>query len=495
MCSSSEQAEKYIAELRLACRFPIQTIRLTSDKGIFEQVRDGLEDGVGAAMVLDIDRAASDPQTGSALLQHLNLSRTKWKDAFSIPIVFWVAEYFHGDLLRLAPDFFHWSGGTFLFPQVDGIVSESILSSVWLGEKDPGLPVELHRARIAELESRLSVEPANERDWRARRTWLLELASHYMTLAEYRKALTLLDQAHEIGSRSGDSDDGAYWNNRALILLYLGDFGEAEQSSRRALEIAERSFDADDTRVAAALNNLASLLQATNRLGEAEPLMRRALQIDEKSNGPDHPKVAIKLNNLAQLLRATNRMGEAEPLMRRALRIDEKSYGPDHPEVATDLNNLASLLRATNRMGEAEPLMRRALQIDEKSYGPDHPNVATSLNNLASLFQATNRLGEAEPLLRRALQIDEKSYGPDHPNVATRLNNLASLLQATNRLGEAEPLMRRAVQILRCFEAKTGHRHPNFETGIGNFASLLEALGRSEEEIRKEIQAVMEAEC
>jgi tetratricopeptide (TPR) repeat protein len=268
------------------------------------------------------------------------------------------------------------------------------------------------------------------------------------------------------------------FNQLGVLFNAKADYAEAEQLTRRALAITERSYGPDHPLVAICLNNLATPFRAANRLAEAEPMIRRALEIDEKSVGPDHPNVAIRLNNLAQLLQATNRLTEAEPLMLRALAIDEQSYGPDHPNVAIRLNNLAQLLQTTNRPTEAEPLIRRALAIDEKSLGPDHPNVAFGLNNLAQLLQATNRLTEAEPLMRRALAIDEQSYGPDHPNVAVRLNNLAQLLQTTNRPTEAEPLIRRALAI---DEKSLGHDHPNVAFGLNNLAALLYRTNRRDQ--------------
>jgi tetratricopeptide (TPR) repeat protein len=282
-------------------------------------------------------------------------------------------------------------------------------------------------------------------------------------------------------------------NNLALLLQATNRLNEAEPLMRRALEIDEKSFGPLHPDVARDLNNLAQLLQATNRLSEAEPLMRRALEIDEKSFGPLHPDVSIRLNNLASLLQATNRLSEAEPLMWRALEIDEKSFGPLHPDVAIDLNNLAQLLKATNRLSEAEPLMERVVTIFQSSLGQDHPNVAIALNNLAQLLQATNRLSEAEPLMRRALEIDEKSFGLLHPKVAIRLNNLALLLKATNRLSESEPLMRRHVVIFLDFTRRTGHEHPHLRAAFMNYAALLQEMGRSEEEIKAALEALLQS--
>jgi len=235
------------------------------------------------------------------------------------------------------------------------------------------------------------------------------------------------------------------------------------------------------------MNQLGLLFKQQIRFSDAENLYRRAIANDEKNFGAEHPNVAIRLNNLAALLHVTNRLSEAEPMMRRALAIDEKSFGTEHPKFANRLNNLAQLLQDTNRLSEAEPMMARVVSIFEKALGPDHPQVAVALNNLAQLLKATNRLSDAEPLMHRALAIDEKSFGPEHPNVGRDLNNLAQLLQDTNRLSEAEPMMRRAVAIVA---ASLGVAHPTTQTAKRNYVALLKAMGRSDAEVRAQLDAI-----
>jgi hypothetical protein len=199
------------------------------------------------------------------------------------------------------------------------------------------------------------------------------------------------------------------------------------------------------------------------------------------------------LNEYALFLYTQRLWREAEPLMRRALAIDKISFGSEHPNVAQDLNNLALLLLLTNRLAEAEPLMRRALAIDKISFGTEHPNVARDLNNLALLLQATHRLAEAEPLLRHALAIDKASFGTEHPNVARDLSNLASLLLDTNRPAEAEPLMHKNLEILLLFTAQNGYPHPHLEAALDNYSSLLSLMGRTEYEIKRIFDILLES--
>jgi hypothetical protein len=66
-------------------------------------------------------------------------------------------------------------------------------------------------------------------------------------------------------------------------------------------------------------------------------------------------------------------------------------------------------------------------------------------------------------------------------------DNLAGLLRATNRLGEAEPLRRRHALIFLNFGRRTGHEHPHLRAALANCRGFLKALGRSEADIRTEL--------
>ncbi len=267
-------------------------------------------------------------------------------------------------------------------------------------------------------------------------------------------------------------------NNLARLLEGMRRFEQAEFLKQRALEVDEKWFGPEHPEVVVRLNNLAELKMATNQLVQAESLLRRSIGILDRNGGERLENYSAALNNLAQLLKTTNRLKQAESLMRRALEIDKKNLGVDHPKVAVRLNNLAQLLMEMNRLKEAEPLIRLSLAINERTFGPDHHQISVGLNSLGQLLKMMNRLREAGPLMRRALEIDEKSFGQNHPAVAVRLNNLAQLLMATKRFQEAESLMRRALEI---DEKLSGPNHPKVAIRLNNLAGLLEGTNRLEQ--------------
>ena len=110
------------------------------------------------------------------------------------------------------------------------------------------------------------------------------------------------------------------------------------------------------------------LFQAKAQYRRAEQMSRAALSIVERTKGEMAPELATRLNNLAHLLQATNRLGEAEPLMRRPgviFLMFQRDTGHSHPHREAVLNNYAMLLKEMGRSdaeiaAEHRAMMREA---------------------------------------------------------------------------------------------------------------------------------------
>ena len=264
-------------------------------------------------------------------------------------------------------------------------------------------------------------------------------------------------------------------NAVTVALDAKGQYAEAEQVARVALERGERVLGAEHPQTLTSLNNLAALYHTQGRYADAEPLDRRVLETSERVLGAEHPQTLTSLNNLAFLYDSQGRYGEAEPLYSRALAARERVLGAEHPQTLGSLNNLAELYQAQGRYADSEPLYRRALADSERVLGAEHPQTLGSLNNLAGLYSAQGRYGEAEPLYRRALETSERVLGAEHPQTLGSLNNLAALHKAQGRYADSEPLYRRG---LAASERVLGAEHSQTLTSLNNLAGLYQAQGR-----------------
>ena len=180
---------------------------------------------------------------------------------------------------------------------------------------------------------------------------------------------------------------------------------EAIYVARNSIKLAEKTFGAQDPRVAASMNNLATLYRIVGRYDDAETYYIHSLTIRENALGPQHRHVANSLNNLAGLYRAQGRLEEAELLYLRALKIRKKALGPEHPDVGQSLNNLGLLYKMQTRYDEAEQLYKQALAIWEKKLGPQSPHVATVMENMSELYKTTGKKQLAIEFQTRARKI------------------------------------------------------------------------------------------
>jgi len=179
----------------------------------------------------------------------------------------------------------------------------------------------------------------------------------------------------------------------------------AEKETERGLLAELRKEErkgTEDLALAGTLYRLAILRRQQGEFAEAEQLYRRALEIREREQGPNHPDVALVLNNLAALEAARGNYDAAQPLLERALAIRQTALGEDDVLTAESLNNLALLHAALGDAAAAEPLYRRALSILEKTGTARGDELARVLDNYAALLHETGRDTDAEALEARA---------------------------------------------------------------------------------------------
>jgi serine/threonine-protein kinase len=269
--------------------------------------------------------------------------------------------------------------------------------------------------------------------------------------------------------------------------------GEAEDDSRRALEIRRRHFDAHDPRLVPSIVGLASVYSVTARFDEADALFGEALGIRrpmpdgqpcptgdhnllgelgilrlrqgdyreaerytdlaiacaERALGPDHVAVAdlmvVRFRSWCEL----GRYAEAEALARDSLILRHALHGDDSPAVDNALHHLAHVLYERGKLPEAEDKESAALSRRQLLYGDVHSSVATSAMSLGDIHLASGDARAAESSYRNAIEVFQKTLGQDHPDVAEAMRGLAEALAAQDRLAEGRPIAQQALDMQR----------------------------------------------
>ena len=181
----------------------------------------------------------------------------------------------------------------------------------------------------------------------------------------------------------------------------------------------------------AAIIRIGTTKQEAGNFAEAEECFRRALEIGDRSFGPENPDLIILLNDLTRLYLKQSAYGSAEPLLLRLLEL-KRSKGEDHPEVATVLASLATVRQALGMHESAEQLWRRVVDIRERTLAPNHFATASALEHLGDACAARGKVREGLSAFQRALTIREKTLGNEHPSLRVARERIADLqLQAS----------------------------------------------------------------
>lgn len=316
---------------------------------------------------------------------------------------------------------------------------------------------------------------------------LTHLGDCLIVEGKYPEAEPVLRRALAIDRTHGQDEGADTRNFLALVLESQGNFGEAGQLLREAVEISKRTLGADSPDYALALHNLAGSFIDMGDLRDAEATDRKALDLWRKELGDDHLNLVYPLNNLAWILLEEGKPQDAEAFLRQDIEINRKHNNLDSTHYASAVNNWGRMLEEKGDYGGAESSYRealklmttlfgaqsfqtakvsaylgemkfdqgeyvsagsyakQALEIQRKLGGEEHPLVASSLIDLAAAQMMLKHSDSAEALLRQAIAIRKKKLSATHPAVLLAEARLGELLATTGRTQEAEPMLREAL--------------------------------------------------
>ncbi len=221
-------------------------------------------------------------------------------------------------------------------------------------------------------------------------------------------------------------DDPIVFSNYGIILRDLGKLVEAENYTRKAIEIQPDFADA--------YLNLGNILNDLGNLKEAEKYIRKAIQLK--------PEYITAYSNLGEILCTNGKFNEAEVFTRKAIKL-----GSDYKTFLS----LGNILKKLEKLEEAEEYIRKAIAMN--------PHDAIAHNNLGVLLKDLNKLEEAKLITQKAISLD--------PENAMFYNNLGAILKDIGNLKDAEKNTRKAL-LLKSDFAEAYLNLGNILNDIGN---------------------------
>jgi VWFA-related protein len=239
------------------------------------------------------------------------------------------------------------------------------------------------------------------------------LTSLYVKQWAFGKAIRTSWRTYQIREKKfgpGNLETAAGLNK--LATLYLDSVRLLPQSPSDKLPPPEHARDNPSSKnsgfelqgLSASMENAQALDDAT-KLAIAESLFGRVLEVQEKAYGDESTRLVDVLENLGEALQAQGKVGAAEAVYTRAIAILEKSFGPDDLRLAIPLQQMAELRAEDGNFADAERDYRSALRIDESKAGGTDPSLRVVLTGYAALLEKMHRSEEAKNLTDRASSL------------------------------------------------------------------------------------------
>jgi tetratricopeptide (TPR) repeat protein len=286
--------------------------------------------------------------------------------------------------------------------------------------------------RRDELESMLSIYRAKLRVREGRYDDALRDALHSLEIAErtfsaddYRVA----DAYHILGA----------------IYIYKADYPKALEGYGRSLSTNQRLLGPDHPKIITDLAGMAGVYVETGEYERAIEQYQRALVAIRKVR-VDHPIIPVLVNNMGEAMLALNRAGDAFQQFKICFADWQKRLGPSH-ELAIVYDNLGRSQVALKHPEEGLRYLNEGLEMCDKVLGRQHNACGTLLTDIGQAYRQMGKLDQAMALLQQSLEIRQKAMGATHPEVIQPLLAMARIHMQRRDFAAAQPLLARAVTI------------------------------------------------
>jgi VWFA-related protein len=250
------------------------------------------------------------------------------------------------------------------------------------------------------------------------------LTSLYVKQWAFNKAIQTSWRAYHIrekkfGAANVETAAGLY----KLATLYLNNVRLIPQSPSDTFELTPLaqpglSVNADFNILSNSFENLAAP-DDTAKLAIAESLFERVLDVRQKAYGAESTRLIDVLEDLGEVSHAQGKLESADETYSRTVAIIEKSFGPNDRQLVLPLQRLAQWKTQAGDYTQADALYQRALRIGESKLGTADPALGGLLMEYASLLGQMHRPEEAETLTDRAHSLVAQTIRSETPVLAT----------------------------------------------------------------------------
>lgn len=257
------------------------------------------------------------------------------------------------------------------------------------------------------------------------------LGNAYFGYEDYRRAMTMYEEAYRIRTRSLKSPSpllAQSLHNIANAEFYLNEFDQAREHYLQTLAMYESLYEWGTPKSAETARTIDHLGSTYVKLGDypaALEMYTRARDLRESIFGSGSLQVAMSDNSIAWFHVQIGEHSTAEPIYRRALstlqNLEESESKPLW--VARAMHSLGNTLISLGQHDEARSMLTESLSLKTELLSDSKPSVALTLQSLAQVCLLTGDYENAESYANQVVEIRRDTLDP-------RLKEAVSMLES-----------------------------------------------------------------
>lgn len=278
---------------------------------------------------------------------------------------------------------------------------------------------------------------------------LLRLARLYQKTGRFSQARQVYQKISAIYEATGRKDPEAavYYIELVQFYLLVGDYLKAQETAKKAIEVARVAYGESSPGYAEALLGQARVEEMLGRYESQRQYLLQALSLQARFYA-DKPSLALSQTHLrlAQVYLLTGRADSARVYAQRAVDVSERAQSQAPIEYASLSLDLANLYLALGELSLAEERIAAASAILEAQVSLRHPERIRSYLVRARLLKAKGEYLQALAEYKRFLSLWRALYKEKHPEYAFYLGEMADYYYLARDLSSTKKTYEKAAE-------------------------------------------------
>lgn len=196
----------------------------------------------------------------------------------------------------------------------------------------------------------------------------------------------------------------------AKIGLMWGEYGDALESSRKALAGMTKRWGSKHLKTLECASLHALLLAISGRVAEGQKACTSTVQIMKTELGPQHPEAVEAMCRLIRIYKMQSRLTEAVSTARSLAKTTRSMMSEEHPQALHACSLLAEMEIAVGNYALAKKELQRTVEVACKHYGRTHPDTLEHRSLLALALYHCGATDKACSLALEVLSEQRKLY-------------------------------------------------------------------------------------